>query len=103
MAAASVEDKIVLPAHLQRDRACYTPICNKFNQSIHVLWRQKLQDWSMPQMPEDPKTLLIIIYGAKVEMKPRGIENVRCGLEGIVHQLCGPEMTLVKIASTEMT
>jgi hypothetical protein len=101
MAAASVEDKIVLTAYFQRDRACYTPICNKANQSIHVLWRQKLQDESMPQIPEDLKTPPIVIYGAKVEMKLREIENMRCGLKEMIHQLCGPEMTLVKITSRE--
>jgi hypothetical protein len=55
----------------------------------------------MPQIPEDPKTPPIVIYGSRVEMKLRGIENVKGGLEGIVNQLYGPEMTLTKIASSE--
>jgi hypothetical protein len=40
-------------------------------------------------------------HGSRVEMRLRGIENVRSGLEGIVLQLYGAEMQLAKIAGTE--
>jgi hypothetical protein len=98
---ASERGEIRIPPSIFRERESYEAICQKENQSIHVLWRQRLLDKSRPAIREDPGLPPIVLYGAKAELRLRKTEGIPGGLESIVFALYGPRMTIEKIPSTQ--
>lgn len=101
MGRASVEDGIALPAFVKRKRNLCNAICQNVDESIHIVSRQKLDDGSQPEIPEDPTLPPIVVYGSKAELRMSNIDNVKCGLDGILQALYGPQTQVTKIPSTQ--
>jgi hypothetical protein len=51
MGKAIINDGIILPEFVSRNRKHHAAYCEKVNQSIQVLWRQKLPDETLPKIP----------------------------------------------------
>jgi hypothetical protein len=100
MARAIVADGITLPASVSHQRLDYVAICEKVNQSVHILWRHKLADGTRPRIPQDHGLPVYTIYGAKAELRVRDIERLGCGITGIVRTLYNGEMEMAQIPSS---
>jgi hypothetical protein len=88
---------------VSRNREHYAAICEKVNQSIKVLWRQKLDDGTLPRIPQDQGLPTYTIYGTQAEIKLRDLERVECGIKGILDTLYAGRMAVAKIDGTQWT
>jgi hypothetical protein len=100
MSRAIVDDGIILPDYVSRDRSHYAAICQKTNQSIQVIWRQKPANGTTPRIPEDQGPPVYAVYGATEELRLRDIDKLGCGAEGIVRTLYAGTMVFTRISST---
>jgi hypothetical protein len=73
---AAEVDGIILPVCASRERLDYLASCEKANQSVRVLWRQKLSEGTTPQIPQDQGLPVYSIYGVRAELKMRDIEKL---------------------------
>jgi hypothetical protein len=94
-------DGVQMTGSILRERRAREAICQKENQSLHIVWRHKLLDGTYPRIPEDAGMPPIVIYGEKAELRLRNTESIPGGWEGIVHICYGPEMNVVRIPSTQ--
>jgi hypothetical protein len=62
-------DRRCYDAFVKRDRTIFVAVCQKVKQSIHVVWRQKLDDGTQLEIPEDPRLPPIVVYGSKAELR----------------------------------
>jgi hypothetical protein len=72
MGAAVTEDGIMLPGYVSRDRENYSATCEKFNQSIVIVWRKVLEGNVMPSIPQE---IVQGIYGAGMDVQPTQSRN----------------------------
>jgi hypothetical protein len=96
---AAEKDGIALPACVSRERLDYLASCEKVNQSVQVLWRQKLSDGTTPQIPQDHGLPVYPVYGTRAELKMRNIEKLGFGVQGIVQILYVMGLTIIPIQS----
>jgi hypothetical protein len=89
------EDAINLRGYVSRERLDYLVSCEKFNQSICILWRQNLANGELPQIPQDHELPVYSIYGSKAELKMRQIERLGIGVNGIVQRLHGTDIQVI--------
>jgi hypothetical protein len=101
MSKAIVKDGIILPDFVSRNREHYAAQCEKVNQSIQVLWRQKLSDGTLPRIPQDQGLPTYTVCGAQAEIKLRDIPRVKCRGEGILNTLYAGSMSLAKIEGSQ--
>jgi hypothetical protein len=87
MAKAIIAEWIILPTSVSRERLYYIAICEKVNQTVHILWRHKLPDGTLPRIPQDHGLPVDTIYCGKEELRMRDIERLGCGVTGIVRTL----------------
>jgi hypothetical protein len=99
MLKAAEADGNALPACVSRERLDYLASCEKVNQSVQIMWRQKLSDGSTPQIPQDHGLPVHSIYGVRAELKMRDIDRLGCGVIGIVHALYGEDTVVIPIRS----
>jgi hypothetical protein len=82
------EDGAQMPKSILRGRRAYEAIYQKENQSMHVIWRQRLMDGTYLKIPEDAGMPSIVIYGEKAELRLRNTESI-------------PGMDIVRIPSAQ--
>jgi hypothetical protein len=92
MGAAMNEDGIVVSGYMSQKREDYSASCEKFNQSITILWRQLLPGNVMPSIPQDHGLPVCTVYGAKATLKLRGFQGLGMGVKEIVQGLYGTGM-----------
>jgi hypothetical protein len=92
-------DGIILPACVSHERLDYMLSCETVNQSVHIMWRQKLPDGSTPRIPQDHGLPVYTVYGVRAELKMRDIERLGCGVAGIVQALYGGGLEVVQVPS----
>jgi hypothetical protein len=68
-----------IPPAILRERTGYEAICQKENQSLHILWRQKLANGTYPKIPEDVGIPPIVVYGQQAELRLRNTESIPGG------------------------
>jgi hypothetical protein len=85
-------DGIVMPQSMSQNREDYSASCEKFNQTIMVLWRQKLSDQTMPSIPQDPGLPVCSVYGTYATLKLRGFQRLGMGVKEIVQSVYGEGM-----------
>jgi hypothetical protein len=84
---------------VSRERLDYLASCEKFDQSIYILWRQKLSDGTTPQIPQNHGLPVYSVYGVRAELKMRDIDRLGCGVTGIVQALYGTGVQVIPIRS----
>jgi hypothetical protein len=77
----------------------YSAVCEKFDQSIRILWRQRLVDGSLPSIPEDHGLPACTVYGSKAALKMKGFQNANLGATEIVKAMYGDGMAVNVIQS----
>jgi hypothetical protein len=85
-------DGFMAPACMSQNLDDYSAVCEKFNQTIRILWRQRLPDETMPPIPEDHGLPVCTIYGAKEMLKMRGFQNTGLGVKELVQTMYGDGM-----------
>jgi hypothetical protein len=101
MGRAIVSDGIILPEYVARKREHYAAICEKVNQSIQVLWRQKLDNGLLPRIPQDQGLPVYTIYGSQAVIRLRNVERVPSGVEVILTTLYAGQMCAAKIEGNQ--
>jgi hypothetical protein len=96
---AAEADWINLPVCVSRERLDYLASCEKFNQSICILWRPKLSDGSTPKIPQDHGMPVYSVHGVRAELKMRDIDRLGCGVTGIVQALYGTGVHVIPTQS----
>jgi hypothetical protein len=92
-------DNFVAPACMSQELGDYSATCEKFNQSIQIVWRQKLADGSLPSIPEDHGLPVCTVYGAKATLKMRGFQGAGLGVKEIVQAMYGTCMGVQVVQS----
>jgi hypothetical protein len=92
-------DGFVVPPCMSQNLDDYSAVCEKFNQSIRILWRQRLSDESMPSIPEDHGAPVCTVYGTKATLKMRGIQNTGLVAKELVQTMYGDGMDARPIQS----
>jgi hypothetical protein len=99
MGAAMNQDGIVVPGYMSQERKDYSASCEKFNQSIMILWRQQLPNVVMPSIPKDHGLPVRTVYGAYATLKLRGFQGLGMGVKEIVHSFYGTGMEVEPVQS----
>jgi hypothetical protein len=94
-------DGINLPNGISGNRLDYRVSCEKSDQSIHVLWRQKLENEELTGIPQDHGLPVCSVYGKKKVIRMRHIDRIGLGVQGIVHNLYGPDMQIFPLQSNK--
>jgi hypothetical protein len=94
MGMAMNADGITTPPYVSQNLADYSASCEKFNQSIMILWRQKLPGDIMPPIPQDHGLPVCTVYGAYATLKMRGFHALGMGVNEIVHSSYGEGMAV---------
>jgi hypothetical protein len=84
MGAAMNADGIMVPPCMSTERTAHSATCEKFNQSIMILWRQLPPDKTMPSIPQDHGLPVCTVYGAYATLKMRGFQSLGMGVKEIV-------------------
>jgi hypothetical protein len=92
MSMAMNQDGIVTPSSMSQNQGDYSATCEKFNQTIMILWRQKLPDQAMPSIPQDHGLPVCTVYGAYATLKLRGFQSLGLGVKEIVQSFYGERM-----------
>jgi hypothetical protein len=92
-------DHFVAPDCMSQNLEDYTASCEKFNQSVQILWRQKLAAGSLPSIPEDHGLPVCTVHGAKATLKMRGFQSTNLGVKEIVQAMYGTCMEVQVVAS----
>jgi hypothetical protein len=92
MSTAMNQDGIVTPQSMSQDRESYSASCEKFNQTIMILWRQKLPDQTLPSIPQDHGLPDCTVYEAYATLKLRGFQRLGLGVREIVESFYGEGM-----------
>jgi hypothetical protein len=92
MGAAMNANGITVQPYMSSVRTDYSASREKFNQSIRLLWRQKLPDETLPPIPQDHGLPVCTVYGAYATLKMRGFQNLRMGVKEIAQSFYGTGM-----------
>jgi hypothetical protein len=92
-------DGFVAPACMSQIEGDYLVSCEKVNQTIWIVWRQRLADGSLPSIPEDHGLPVCTVYGAKAMLKMRGFQKANLGVTEIVKEMYGDCMAVQVIQS----
>jgi hypothetical protein len=101
VAAEGRTGSVRLPSAILRNRLCYTPVCLKENQEVHVPMRQRLDNGVQPAIQSDTQLPPIIVFGANATLKLRRAEALVEILEGVIVELYGPNMAVARLKSSE--
>jgi hypothetical protein len=77
----------------------YLVSCEKVNQTIRIVWRQRLEDGTLPSIPEDHGLPIYTVYGARAMLMMRGFQNANLGVVEIVKAMHGDGMAVQVIQS----
>jgi hypothetical protein len=99
MSMAMNQDGIVTPRSMSQVCGDYSATCEKFNQTIMILWRQKLPDQTMPSIPQDHGLPVCTVYGAYATLKLRGFQRLGLGVKEIVESFYGEGMKVERTQS----
>jgi hypothetical protein len=92
MGGAVAAEGIRLSDYVSKEFKDYSIVCEKYNQTISVLWRQLLPGNVMPSIPQDHGLPVRTVYGKNATLKMRGFQQLGMKVEDIVHELYGPHM-----------